>query len=97
VGYFIKNKMQVANLDVFGSNDIQIKLSFAMSRAMSSRAAHDALSAPQLVSMLVRYHAGEKKVWSVVRVPGAADKDPRHLHRELIAVQDERTKHVNRI
>jgi len=49
------------------------------------------------VSMLLRYHAGEKKVWSVVRVPETADEDRRQLHRELIAVQDERTEHVNRI
>jgi transposase len=47
--------------------------------------------------MLLRYHAGDKKVWSVVRVPEAADEDRRQLHRELIAVQDERTEHVNRI
>jgi transposase len=47
--------------------------------------------------MLLRYHAGETKVWSVVRVPTAADEDRRQLHRELIAVQDERTEHVNRI
>jgi transposase len=61
------------------------------------RAKSDHLDAAQLVSRLVRYHAGETKVWSVVRVPGAADEERRHLHRELIAVQDERTEHVNRI
>jgi hypothetical protein len=36
-------------------------------------------------------------VWSVVRVPTAADEDRRQLQRELIAVQDERTEHGNRI
>jgi transposase len=36
-------------------------------------------------------------VWSVVKVPDAADEDCRQLHRELIAVQDERTEHTNRI
>jgi transposase len=61
------------------------------------RAKCDRLDAGKLVSMLLRYHAGETKVWSVVRVPGTADEDRRHLHRELIAVQDERTEHVNRI
>src|SRR5262249_7602716 len=55
------------------------------------------LDAAKLVSMLLRYHTGDKKVWSVVRVPGVADEDHRQLHRELIAVQDERTEHVNRI
>src|SRR5262249_3711836 len=61
------------------------------------RAKSDRLDAAKLVSMLVRYHAGETKVWSVVRVPQPADEDRRHLHRELITVQDERTEHVNRI
>jgi transposase len=61
------------------------------------RAKSDHLDAAKLVSMLLRYHAGEKKVWSVLRVPEVADEDRRHLHRELIAVQDERTEHVNRI
>src|SRR5262249_26381917 len=61
------------------------------------RAKSDHLDAAKLVSMLLRYHAGETKVWSVVRVPSAADEDRRHLHRELIAVQDERAEHVNGI
>jgi transposase len=59
------------------------------------RAKSDHLDAAKLVSMLLRYHAGETKVWSVVRVPQAADEDRRQLHRERIAVQDERTEHVN--
>jgi len=61
------------------------------------RAKSDHLDAVKLVSMLLRYHAGETKVWSVVHVPEVADEDRRHLHRELIAVQDERTEHTNRI
>lgn len=61
------------------------------------RAKSDHLDAAKLVSMLLRYHVGEHKVWSVVRVPEVADEDRRQLHRELIAVQDERTEHVNRI
>src|SRR5215472_10631628 len=61
------------------------------------RAKSDRLDAAKLVSMLLRYHAGETKVWSVVRVPQAADEDRRQLHREIIAIQDERTQHVNRI
>jgi transposase len=61
------------------------------------RAKSDHLDAAKLVSMLLRYHASETKVWSVVRIPDATDEDRRQLHRELIAVQDERTEHVNRI
>jgi transposase len=61
------------------------------------RAKSDRLDAAKLLTMLLRFHAGEHKVWSVVRVPSVADEDHRHLHRELIAVQDERTEHTNRI
>jgi transposase len=61
------------------------------------RAKSDRLDAAKLVTMLLRYHAGEAKVWSVVRVPEPADEDRRQLHREIIAIQDERTQHVNRI
>jgi transposase len=61
------------------------------------RAKSDRLDAAKLVSMLLRYHAGETKVWSVVRVPAPDDEDRRQLHREIIAIQDERTQHVNRI
>jgi len=61
------------------------------------RAKSDHLDAAKLVSMLLRYHAGESKVWSVVKVPQPAEEDRRQLHRELMAVQDERTEHTNRI
>src|SRR5262245_15984779 len=61
------------------------------------RAKSDRLDAAKLVTMLLRFHAGERKVWSVVRVPEVAEEARRQLHRELIAVQDERTEHVNRI
>ena len=47
--------------------------------------------------MLIRWHNGEKKVWSVVRVPTVDDEDRRQLHRELIGLKAERTEHDNRI
>jgi transposase len=61
------------------------------------RAKSDRLDAVKLVSMLLRYHGGERKVWSVVRVPSVADEDGRQLHRELAELKDERTQHINRI
>ena len=61
------------------------------------RAKTDRLDAAKLVAMLLRYHAGEGKVWSVVRVPNDGDEDARQLHRELMELKDERTAHVNRI
>jgi transposase len=61
------------------------------------RAKTDRLDAGKLVNLLLRYHGGESKVWSVVRVPEMADEDARQLHRELEELKDERTMHVNRI
>ena len=61
------------------------------------RAKSDRLDAIKLSSMLVRWHNGEKKIWSVVRVPTVTDEDRRQLHRELIELKGQRTEHVNRI
>jgi transposase len=63
----------------------------------SRRAKSDRLDAGKLVAMLLRYHAGETKVWSVCHIPDVADEDQRHLHRELIELKDERTRHINRL
>jgi transposase len=57
----------------------------------------DRLDAGRLVRMLMRYHGGERKLWSVVRVPSFEDEDARHLHRELEGLKKERTRHRNRI
>ncbi len=61
------------------------------------RAKTDRVDAGKLLSMLVRYHGGEKNLWRVVRVPSREDEDARHLHRELEALKSERTRHRNRI
>ncbi|MGH7407770.1 MAG: IS110 family transposase, partial [Candidatus Methylomirabilales bacterium] len=61
------------------------------------RAKSDGLDARKLLGMLVRYHAGEHKVWSVVRVPTVDEEDRRQLHRELRALKTERTRVTNRI
>jgi transposase len=61
------------------------------------RAKADRLDAEKLLRMLVRYEAGETKVWSVVRVPAPEDEDARHLHRELESLKRDRTRAVNRI
>ena len=57
----------------------------------------DRLDAGKLVSMLIRWHQGERKVWSVVQVPSVADEDRRQLHRDLLELKAERTQHTNRI
>jgi transposase len=61
------------------------------------RAKTDRIDVGKLLCLLVRYHNGEKKAWSVVRVPTVAEEDQRQLGRELLALKDEQTQHVNRI
>ncbi len=57
----------------------------------------DRLDVEKLGTMLLRYHGGETRVWSVVQVPSLAAEDQRHLHRQLLALKGERTRYVNRI
>jgi transposase len=57
----------------------------------------DGIDATKLVGMRVRSANGELGHWRVVRVPSEQDEDGRELHRELEALKDERTKHINRI
>jgi transposase len=57
----------------------------------------DRLDAVKLLSMLIRWHHGERDVWSVVQVPSLADEDRRQLHRDLLELKAERTQHSNRI
>jgi len=61
------------------------------------RAKSDRLDVAKLLTMLIRYHGGEHKLWSVVRIPTPDDEDRRQPHRELIAVKGRRTEHTNRI
>src|SRR5262249_31718348 len=53
----------------------------------------DRLDASKLLTQLLRYHGGERKVWSVVHVPSVGDEDARQLHRELQELKDARTGH----
>ncbi len=57
----------------------------------------DRLDGDKLLSMLLRYHADEPRVWSVVRVPTPEQEDARRAHRELGRLGHERTAHINRI
>lgn len=61
------------------------------------RAKTDRLDVGKLLTMLMRYYHGEKKVWSIVHVPTPEEEDQRQLHRELMALTAERTRHINRI
>jgi transposase len=57
----------------------------------------DRLDGDKLLAMLIRYSAGERRVWSVLRVPTAAQEDERRLHRERQRLGQERVGHISRI
>lgn len=61
------------------------------------RAKTDSLDLAGLLRLLIRYDAGERKVWSVVRVPSPEAEDARHLHRELMTLKRDRARITNRI
>jgi transposase len=61
------------------------------------RAKTDNLDAIALLSMLIRYENGERRVWRILRVPSVADENRRHLHRELENWLDQRKQYNNRI
>ncbi len=61
------------------------------------RAKTDSLDVGKLLVMLMRYRSGDRKVWSVVRVPSPEEEDRRQLHRQLRSLKKERTRTTNRI
>lgn len=63
----------------------------------AKQAKTDRLDLGKLLTMLMRYQAGEKKVWHIVHVPSPGVEDNRHLHRELADLKAQRTQHTNRI
>jgi transposase len=75
---------------VVDSSSIEVK-------RRARRAKTDRLDVHKLLTMLVRAEHGERKVWSVVRVPAPADEDRRQLHRELGTLTREQTRLTNRL
>jgi transposase len=61
------------------------------------RAKSDGLDVRKLLSMLIRYHHGERQVWHVVKVPSVAAEEQRHLHRDLETLKQERASTTTRI
>jgi transposase len=65
----------------------------AASIELNRRARHaksDGLDVAKLLAMLLRYHRGERGVWSVVNVPTPADEDRRQVPRERAQLVRER-------
>ncbi len=61
------------------------------------RAKTDSLDVESLLKLLIHHHLGEKKVFSIVRVPSEEEEDRRHLHRAFQTLKKEKTRTTNRI
>ena len=61
------------------------------------RTKNDKIDGSSLLRMLIRYHGGEKEVWSVVRVPDEEAEDARRPHREIERLKKERNAQSVRI
>ena len=61
------------------------------------RAKSDGLDGRKLLSMLLRYHHGERQVGQVVKVPAVEAEDQRHLHRDVETLKPERASTTTRI
>jgi transposase len=82
-------EMGVVNL-VVDSSSIEVN-------RRARRAKTDRLDARKLLGMLLRYWAGEKDVWSVVKVPTREQEDGRQLQRAIRTLTKEQTRLTNRI
>jgi transposase len=80
-----------------GIDNIVVDSSSIEVNRRARRAKTDRLDGDKLLAMLLRYAGGERRVWSVVRVPTAEQEDARRAHRELGRLGQECTAHINRI
>ena len=91
-GFWIHRALTQLGLD----NRVVDSASIEVNRR-ARRAKTDRLDALNLVRMLVRVCAGERKVWSEVRVPTVAVEVARHVSRERTALRQEQTRLSNQL
>jgi transposase len=91
-GFWLHRYLQSCGIDNVVVDSASLEVNRRLRRAKTDR-----VDAGKLLSMLIRYHGGERQLWRVVRVPSREDEDARHLHRELEALKRERTRYRNRI
>lgn len=91
-GFWLHRALVEKGIDnqVIESASIEVK-------RQKKRAKTDGIDGASLLRLLWRYHNGEKKAFSVVRVPSAGDEDQRELHRELATTKRDRARLTNRI
>ena len=76
-------------LDSLGIENVVVDPASIEVNRRKRRAKTDRLDAKALVRQLIRYHNGEKTVWSVVRVPSVEKEDQRRCEREIKRLKKE--------
>ena len=91
-GFWLHRALVVMGIDnhLIESTSIEVK-------RQKRRAKTDRVDGGNMLRMLWRYHNGERKVFSRVRVPTPEAEDRRELHRELKTTKQDRTRLTNRI
>jgi transposase len=91
-GFWIHRALQQRGI----ANRVVDSASIEVSRR-ARRVKTDRLDALKLVMMLVRVCAGEKRVWSEVRVPTVAEEAARQVSRERTALMQDQTRLMNQM
>jgi transposase len=91
-GFWLHRYLQAQGITnhVVDSSSIEVK-------RRQRRAKSDGLDVRKLLTMLMRFHHGERDVWRVVHVPTVEAEDQRHLHRDLETLKPERASTTTRI
>lgn len=91
-GFWIQRALEARGLEVLVVDSASIEKKRGRRTAKTDR-----IDASALVRQLIRYLAGDRRAFSVVRVPPPEAEDLRHNDRELTRLTDERTALRNAI
>jgi transposase len=91
-GFWLHRFLQGYGITNHVVDSVAIEVNRRRRRATSAR-----LDVRKLLSMLRRYHHGERQVWRVVHVPSVEAEDQRHLPRDLETLKQERASTTARI
>lgn len=84
-------------LESVGIDNLVVDSSSIETSRRKRNAKTDRIDAGKLLLMLIRHHGGERKHWSVVRVPDVQDEDLRRVQREIDRLIKERGGHTARM
>jgi transposase len=91
-GFWLHRALRAHDIDNLVVDSSSIEVARRLRRTKTDR-----VDLVKLMALLLRWAGGEKKVWSVVRVPDAAAEDVRQLSRSIDRLKGEHRRHVTRI